>query len=736
MTIAYIDSDNPTVTVAKPGIIARPASLTSSLGWFTSVDHKKIGIMYGVTAFAWFFVGGFEALLIRAQLAQPNGQVLSADAYNQVFTMHGTTMIFLFVIPLAAAFFNYFTPILIGAADVAFPRLNAFSFWLFFVGGVTLTSSFFLGGAPNGGWFGYAPNSSVTYSPGYGFDFWIWGLLITGVASTVGALNIVVTILNMRCEGMTFFRMPVFVWMSLVTTVLLATALPIITVALVLLMFSRNFGASFFEPIGGGDPVLWQHLFWLFGHPEVYIIILPSMGIVSEVLPVFARKPLFGYRFVVLSGSAIGFVGWGVWAHHMFSVGLGPVAVGAFTVATMTIAIPTGVKIFNWMATLAGGSIRLSVAMLYSIGFIIEFTIGGLSGVTHSVSPHNRQQTDTYYVVAHFHYVIFGGAVFGLFSALYYWWPKIFGYRLNERRGKIQFWTFVLGFNLTFAPMHVLGLTGMPRRIYTYSEGFGWETWNLLVSIGSVILGGSIAYFLYVVQSSRKEARAALGVAPSSKIGLLFIGAGVAITIAGAMVRSELVMLAGSTFAFCALVAGVTLWLADGKVQGPADPWDGRTLEWTISSPPPVENFDKAPVVHDLDDFWHQKYSEDEDGRLVKRADANIVVAAPLDNPHLPSPSFYPILASLCFPVAALGMIYGRNDIRAYWIVGVGAVLLIGLLYAWAFEPAIAPHDDEHQHDDSSSPSLGGDSQAVPALVASGEAAADASGESEAEEPS
>jgi cytochrome c oxidase subunit 1 len=352
---------------------------------------------------------------------------------------------------------------------VAFPRLNAFSYWLFLSGGLFLYSSWFLGGAPNGGWFGYAPNSTTDPAPG--MTFYAIGLLLTGIASTAGAVNLAVTVLNMRAPGMSLFRMPVFVWMGLVVQLLLAFSLPIITVALSEMLFDRRFGTHFFDPAAGGDPILWQHLFWLFGHPEVYILVLPAFGIISEILPVFSRKPLFGYQFVVFSGIAIGFIGFGVWAHHMFAVGLGPVANTAFGITTAIIAVPTGVKIFNWMATMYGGDLRFTTAMLFAIGTVMNFVVGGLSGVTHAVVPADYQQTDTYYIVAHFHYVLFGGAILGLFGGLYYWWPKIFGRLLNERAGKLNFWLMVIGMNLTFGPMHILGLQGMIRRTFTYRSG-------------------------------------------------------------------------------------------------------------------------------------------------------------------------------------------------------------------------------------------------------------------------
>ncbi|MEY2565737.1 MAG: cytochrome c oxidase subunit [Actinomycetota bacterium] len=631
----------PEVPTAEPALLRRPRATTGFWSWFTTIDHKKIGILYGVTAFMFFLVGGFEALLIRLQLAQPNGTILSADSYNQVFTMHGTTMIFLVVMPMTNAFFNYLIPLMIGARDVAFPRLNAFSYWTFLFGALLLNSSWLLGGAPNGGWFGYAPQTSIVFSPGHNIDFWIFGLLILGISSTVGAVNFVVTIVNLRAPGMTLLRMPLFVWMTLVTVFLLLFAMPIITIALFLLMFDRLFGANFFNPAAGGDPLLWQHLFWLFGHPEVYILILPSMGMVSEILPVFARKPLFGYPVVVFSGIAIGFMGWGVWVHHMFATGLGPVAISAFSVSTMFIAVPTGVKIFNWLATCWGGSLRFRTPMLFAMAFIFMFTIGGLSGVTHAVSPHDRQQTDTYYVVAHFHYVLFGGALFGIMGGLYYWWPKFFGHMLSERLGKVHFWLWLIGFNLTFGPFHMLGLMGMPRRIYTYAGHQGWDFYNLLSTIGAFVIAVSVLVFLGNVFASRRQHRR-------------------------------------------------------DPVPCPADPWDARTLEWTIPSPPPSYNFAEVPTVHALDDFWHRKYTEDEQGRLVKiEADgaaepdgAHAEGHADGHGIHMPSPSYFPLVASFGLPVIAYGMIYG-----AYLVSVVGALIVLAGLYAWAIEPSAEPED-------------------------------------------
>jgi len=615
-------------TERRGGLLRRPDATTGVWSWLTTVDHKRIGILYGITAFLFFIVGGTEALLIRLQLAQPDQTILNPSVYNEIFTMHGITMVFLVVMPLSAAFFNYLLPLMIGARDVAFPRLNAFSYWAFLFAGTFIYSSWFLGGAPNGGWFGYAPNSVV--DPTRGMTFYAIGLLIAGIASTVSAVNLAVTIINMRAPGMTLFRMPVFVWMGLVVQLLLAFSLPIITIGLVELLFDRLFSTHFFDPAAGGDPVLWQHLFWLFGHPEVYILILPAFGIISEILPVFARKPLFGYQFVVFSGIAIGFIGFGVWAHHMFAVGLGPVANTAFAVSTIIIAIPTGVKIFNWLGTLWKGDIRFTTAMLFSIGVISMFVIGGLSGVMHAVVPSDYQQTDTYFIVAHFHYVLFGGAILGLFAGMYYWWPKVFGRFLNERWGKIHFWTTLIGFNLAFGPMHILGLQGMPRRIQSYPESLGLTFWNLVSTIGAFTIAvGTLVFLVIAIASFRK---------PKQMV---------------------------------------------------ADPWDARTLEWLTTSPPPVHNFDEIPVVHSLDELWHRKYAETEGGRVVPVAAGGSGQEAHGDGHgdshaiHLPSPSYYPLVAALGLPVLGYGLIFGLPFVVA------GLVILLVGLYGWVLEPSV-----------------------------------------------
>jgi cytochrome c oxidase subunit 1 len=521
---------------------------TGLWSWITTVDHKRIGILYGATAFFFFLVGGVEALLLRIQLGSAESTFLSPETYNQLFTMHGTTMIFLAIMPLSAMFFNFMIPLLIGARDVAFPRLNAFSYWVFLLGGLFLNASFLFGVAPDQGWFGYANLTSKQYSPGLNVDFWMLGLQILGIASLAAAVNFFVTVINMRAPGMSLMRMPMFVWMSFITQVLLLLAFPVITVALILLMYDRFFGTHFFVPSGGGDPLLWQHLFWIFGHPEVYILILPAFGIVSEVLPVFSRKPLFGYAAMVFSGVFIAFLGFGVWSHHMFSTGMGPLADTFFALTTMLIAIPTGVKIFNWIGTMWGGSLQFRTPMLFAIGFIAMFIIGGLSGVMHSSPPADLQQTDTYFVVAHFHYVLFGGSIFGLTAGAYYWWPKMFGRMLNEGLGKVHFWLMLIGFNLTFFPMHFVGLHGMPRRVYTYPEGLGFELMNQIETAGSFVLGIAFLVFMFnIFQTWRKPANA------------------------------------------------------------PADPWNGATLEWAIPSPPPEFNFAEIPTVHGRDALWELK---------------------------------------------------------------------------------------------------------------------------------
>ena len=617
-----------------PRIFPRPTSHKGLWYWLATVDHKKIGTMYGLVSFFWFLVGGIEALLIRLQLGQAESSILSPEVYNQMFTMHGTTMVFLVVMPLSAAFFNWIVPLQIGARDVAFPRLNALSLWVFIFGSILMNISWFAGGAPNGGWFGYPPNSSLGFNPGHGITYWVMGLNILGVASIAAGLNFIVTIINMRAPGLHMMRLPVFTWMTLITSVLIVLALPILAVAGIQLTADRIYGTNFFNSEAGGDPIFWQHIFWLFGHPEVYILILPAMGIVSEVLPTFSRKPLFGYTAIVFAGLVIGFMGWFVWSHHMFTVGLGPAANTAFTVTTMLIAIPTGVKIFNWISTLWGGSIRLNTSMLFSIGFIAMFTIGGLSGVTHAASPSDAQQQDTYYVVAHFHYVLFGGSIFAIFSGIYYWWPKFTGWLLDEKLGKIGFVLMFIGFNLQFGPMHWVGLNGMPRRIYTYAEDMGWESSNLAATIGGFIIALSVLVFLVnVILSKRKKQNAG------------------------------------------------------------GDPWDARTLEWSIASPPPHYNFVEIPKVNNIDDWWYKKYPELLEGnnQNIKKQKIEVEDSSNVDESkiHLPDLSYYPLLIGVGLTIAALGVMY------TYALVAIGLIMVFWGSIGWSTEPV---NEDSNEH--------------------------------------
>lgn len=610
--------------------------------WITTVDHKRIGILYGTTAFIFFFVGGFQALLVRTQLIRPNNDFLTADLYNQMFTSHAITMIFLSLMPISVAFFNYIVPLQIGARDVAFPRLNALSYWIYLFGGLFLLSSAFLQIAPDAGWFAYANLTSKQYSPGPHIDFYVLGLQILGLASLLGAFNFIVTILNLRAPGMRLMRMPIFTWMTLVTSVLLATAMAVLTVGLTELLFDRFFGATFFDTSAGADPVLWQHIFWMFGHPEVYILILPMLGMVAEVIPTFSRKPLFGYNVVVFSGILIGWLGWGVWSHHMFATQLGPIAESFFAVSTMLIAIPTGIKIFNFLATMWGGSIRFTTSMLFAVAFIAMFTIGGVSGVMHSAAPADLQQTDTYFVVAHLHYVFFGGTVLGLWAGVYYWFPKVAGRMLDERLGQVHFWGTLVGMNLTFFPMHFLGLHGMPRRTFTYAEGLGFDTMNLIATLGSYLIGAATLVLGWnVIRSLRK-----------------------------------------------------------GAVAGP-NPWGAATLEWAMSSPPPEYNFREIPMVRSRLPLWERDTDKEAGiphGRAAEDTDTVTIAGAPigeLEWPdgeskmsahdlgiHLPPGSYWPIVVAFGIAFFFISFMSGL-----WWLPAIGAAIIFAGCYAWAFEP-------------------------------------------------
>ncbi len=616
----FIGHEEETTQEAKRSwLFTRPDHKTGLVSWLTTVDHKRIGFLYGVSSLFFFLVGGVEALMIRLQLAVPNNNFISAQTYNEMFTMHATTMIFLAVMPLSAAFFNYIMPLQIGARDVAFPRLNGFAFWVFMAGAIILNLGFFVkSGLPDVGWFGYAPLTAQAYSSEFAgdmsTDMWIMGLQILGVSSVVGSLNFIVTIINMRAPGMTMMRLPVFTWMTLFTAFLIILAFPAITIALVEVMMDRNFGTYFFEVSGGGLPILWQHLFWVFGHPEVYILILPAMGIISEILPTFSRKPLFGYPIVVFSGAVIGLLGFGVWSHHMFTTGMGTVATAAFTLATMAIAVPTGVKIFNWIGTLWQGHLMMRTPMMFALGFVWMFMMGGFSGIMHSAAPADAQQQDSYFVVAHFHYVLIGGSIFALLAGIHYWFPLMFGRKVSEYWGKLSFWVIFIGFNVTFFPMHFLGLNGMPRRTFTYDGNMGWNTPNMIATIGAFVLGIGIAlYFVVMIYTYYK----------------------------GEKVKK--------------------------------DPWDGRTLEWSLPNPPPAHNFDVTPHVHARDAYWYEKHHKEEIAAENAKQAAEDEAHGGV---HMPSNSWFPI-------ITACGMLFGALFFCNHIMMGAIVGLIITFFGAW-----------------------------------------------------
>ena len=529
--------------------------------WVVTVDHKKLGILYILYALVFLLIGGIEATIVRVQLMVPNNHFVSPQVFNRLFTMHGTTMIFFVAMPILFGFANYLIPLMIGTRDMAFPRLNAWSFWLTAFGGLLLYFSFIggnglygAGNAPDVGWFAYAPLTATTFSLGHSTDFWTLGLLVSGFGSIGTAINILATIICLRCPGMTLGKMPLLAWMNLVTAAMVLLAISPLTAAQIMLSLDRFLGAHFFDTQAGGSAVLWMHFFWIFGHPEVYVLVLPAFAFASEIIPVFSRKPIFGYPVMVAATIAIGFVGFSVWAHHMFTVGMNSYANSFFTITTMVIGIPTGIKIFNWIGTMWGGKIAFKTPMLFCIAFLFQFLIAGLTGIMLSAAPFDWQLGNSYFVVAHFHYVIVGGILFTLFAAFYYWFPKMSGRMYNETLGKWHFWLFLIGFHLTFDFMHIPGLLGMPRRIYTYEAGRGWDIWNLICTIG---------VFFQIVAT------------------LLFIGS--------------------------------LLWsYFNGKAAG-NDPWDAWTLEWSTSSPPTEYNFAQIPVVKSRRPLWDIKHPEDPD---------------------------------------------------------------------------------------------------------------------------
>jgi cytochrome c oxidase subunit 1 len=551
-----------TDSIALPSTTAESRSFVDYLHeWITTVDHKRLGLLYIGYALVFLVIGGIEALIIRIQLIRPHNNFVSPQVFNRLFTMHGTTMIFFVIMPILFGFANYLIPLMIGARDMAFPRLNAFSFWMTAFGGLLLYFSlvganglYGAGNAPDVGWFAYAPLTSQTFSLGHSTDFWTLAILVSGFGSIGVAINIIATIMCMRCPGMTLAKMPLLAWLYLVTAGLVILAVSPLTAAQIMLVVDRYLGGHFFDTQAGGSAVMWMHFFWIFGHPEVYILVIPAFAFASEIIPVFSRKPIFGYPVMVAATVAIGFISMSVWAHHMFTVGMGPALNTFFVMSTMAIAVPTGIKIFNWLATMWGGKIEFKTPMLFCIAFLFQFLIAGLTGIMLGAAPFNWQLGNSYFVIAHFHYVIVGGILFTLFGAFYYWFPKMSGKMYNETLGKLHFWLFLIGFHLTFDFMHIPGLLGMPRRIYTYEPERGWEKWNFIVTVGVFFQAAGILVFL-----------------------------------------------------------GNLLWsYYRGKAAG-SDPWDAWTLEWSTKSPPREYNFSVIPTVQSRRPLWDLKHPDDAD---------------------------------------------------------------------------------------------------------------------------
>ncbi len=635
-------------TVAQPSLRRAWEADSPFLSVFATVNHKIIGKRYLLTAFLFFTLGGIEAALMRAQLARPNNTLLSPGVYNEFFTLHGTTMIFLFATPMLSGFANYLIPLMIGSRDMAFPRLNAFSYWVFLFSGLFIYSSLIIGQAPNGGWFAYTPLTSHEYSPTLGLDFWALGLIFLSFSTTAGAVNFIVSILKMRAPGMALSRMPLFCWTMLVTSFAVIFAVPPLTVANVLLELQRKLGFQFYQSGAGGSPLLWQHLFWIFGHPDVYIIFLPAVGIVSEIVAVFSRRRVLGYTLLAMSAVATGIIGFGVWVHHMFAVGISPIVTNFFSMSSVFIGIPAGVQVLAWLGTMLSGRPLVRTPYLFIAGFLFLFVIGGLSGVMFPAAPFDRQVTDTYFVVAHFHYTLVGGAVFPMFAAFYYWMPKMTGRLLNERLGRWNFWLMFIGFNVTFLPMHINGLLGMPRRVYTYQAGLGWDTWNLIETLGAVIL--------------------AVGV-------LLF-------------------------------VINLLMSLGSGEEAGP-NPWGGSSLEWATSSPPQPYNFQVLPEVHSRNPLWDEPPAQDANRPkdlppYLMRDDptdpfkheslgTSVIEAIPDSILHMPQEDSMPFWLALSMLVGFIGLL-----LNLVWLAVIGALAALLCLAIWIWpEPIPAIGEEE-----------------------------------------
>ena len=629
-TVADAETLTDRVREALERVWDRPPTFAGTL---SAVNHRAIGTRYMVTAAVFFVLAGIQALVIRTQLAQPGMEVLSPEAYNQFFTMHGTTMMFLFAVPMMEGLGMYFIPLLIGARDMAFPRLNAFGYWVYLIAGTTLYISFFAGSAPDSGWFNYVPLAGSSFALGPGVDFWVTTITFLEVAALVAAIEIIVTVMKLRAPGMAMHRVPLFVWSQLVMAVMILFAMPPLMLASIMLGLDRLVGTHFFNVAAGGDPVLWQHLFWVFGHPEVYIILLPALGIVSSIVTVFARRRVVGYSLIVLSMIAIGFLSFGLWVHHMFTVGLPAMGLTFFAAASMMIAIPSGVQIFCWLATIWLGRPTFPSPMLYVMGFVFVFVLGGLTGVMVAAVPFDWQVHDSHFVVAHFHYVLIGGAVFPLLGGLHFWFPKVVGRMMNERLGKVAFWIFFIGFNVTFFPLHQLGMEGMPRRVYTYLPETGWGLLNLISTAGAYLMALGLALVLWNV------------------------------------VRSY--------------IAGE---------RAPADPWNADTLEWSTASPPPVYNFATIPVVHDRHPLWSNDAPAgaprligleliDPDRPRRETLSTTILDAEPQSRRVLPGPSLWPMALAGSVAVIALGSMIDL------WFVPIGAVLTIVSTIGWLRPP-------------------------------------------------
>jgi cytochrome c oxidase subunit I+III len=597
------------------------ASPPGFIGWFSHVNHRSIGRRFIITAFIFFLLGGIQALLMRLQLATPESGLIDPDTYRQLFTMHGTTMMFFFAVPVMEGLGMYLVPLMIGTRDMAFPRMNAFGYYVYLIAGIVLYISLFLGMAPDAGWFAYPPLALKEFEPGLRMDIWAMMVTFIEVSALVAAVEIIVTIFRQRAPGMSLNRMPLFVWSMLVTSFMIVFAMPPLMIGSVMLAADRTIGTHFFSVAGGGDPLLWQHVFWFFGHPEVYIIFIPALGIVSSIIITFTRRPIFGYTPLVLSLVATGFLGFGLWVHHMYAAGLPHLGMSFFTAASMIIAIPSGIQIFCWIASLWNGQLVLKTPLLFVLGFLIIFVLGGLTGVMVASVPFDLQVHDTFFVVAHLHYVLIGGAVFPLFGGVYYWFPKIAGRMLSETLGKWHFWTFAIGFNLTFFPMHQLGLEGMPRRVYTYLDGLGWNDLNMLATAGTLLMTVSILIFLINVVIS---------------------------------LRSD--------------------------VPAPDDPWEGDSLEWSTQSPPPPYNFHPLPTVTGLYPRWETEPAGVVTGLRSDRRE--VLVTTPLDaHPDyrsvLPEPSFVPLLLACAASVAFIGLLFDE------WFVVIGGALVFAAMVFW-----------------------------------------------------